>query len=153
MEPTTSYLEDLEKEVSLDPADKGLRFVNYLVDIILYIVLLFAIEMLYAIVAISQNQSDLVQEEAGTPSFAVYAFSYLFFVVYYTLSEGVSDGRTLGKLITNTVAVRRDGKPFTFKDALLRSLCRLIPFEPLAALFSFEPWHDSITNTTVVKRR
>jgi hypothetical protein len=39
----------------------------------------------------------------------------------------------------------------TFKDALLRSLCRLIPFEVFSGFGV--PWHDSLTNTMVVKKR
>jgi uncharacterized RDD family membrane protein YckC len=152
MEPTTNYLEDLEKEIVIVPVDKGLRLANFLIDYILFIVVLFAVGMAYAAFAVSQDEGYL-SEDSGMSTFAEYVFTYLTMLGYYSLIEGVSDGRSLGKLITNTVAVRKDGKPFTFKDAVLRSLCRLIPFEPLAALFSYEPWHDSITNTTVIKRR
>ena len=40
----------------------------------------------------------------------------------------------------------------TFKDALLRSLSRCVPFEVLSG-FSTLTWHDSWTGTMVVKAR
>jgi uncharacterized RDD family membrane protein YckC len=60
-------------------------------------------------------------------------------------------GQTLGKLFTGTRAIRTDGEELTFKDALLRSLCRLIPFEVFSGFGV--PWHDSLTITMVVKKR
>jgi uncharacterized RDD family membrane protein YckC len=72
-------------------------------------------------------------------------------VLYYTLLEGGNQGRTIGKLMTSTRAVRLDGKPLTYTDALLRSLCRLIPFEVVSGL-GYAPWHDRLTKTTVVKK-
>jgi len=152
MEPTPNYLQDLESEVYQEPADKGLRFVNLLIDYIVLIVVLYGLMFAYAVMTISSGNDFSFADESRGPGFSFYFFIYLFYVAFYTLFEGATNGRTLGKLITNTVAVRKDGKPFSFKDALLRSLCRLIPFEALAALFT-EPWHDNITNTTVIKRR
>jgi uncharacterized RDD family membrane protein YckC len=61
-------------------------------------------------------------------------------------------GRTLGKLITGSKAVREDGTSLTWKDACLRSLSRMVPFEPFSALGG-APWHDRWTKTTVVRTR
>jgi uncharacterized RDD family membrane protein YckC len=60
-------------------------------------------------------------------------------------------GRTLGKLITGTAAVKDDGTALTFKDVLLRSVCRLIPFEPISILFGGF-WHDTLAHTMVIKK-
>ena len=72
------------------------------------------------------------------------------YLVYYTLCEKLFRGQTLGKLITGTKSLRTDGEELTFKDALLRSLCRLVPFEVFSGFGV--PWHDSWTNTMVVKK-
>ncbi|HEX2627520.1 MAG TPA: RDD family protein, partial [Chitinophagaceae bacterium] len=66
--------------------------------------------------------------------------------------EKLFQGYTIGKLLTGTRAVRNDGKELTWKDAIVRSLCRMIPFEVLSG-FAYRPWHDSITKTTVVQVR
>jgi uncharacterized RDD family membrane protein YckC len=77
---------------------------------------------------------------------------YLNYILYYTLCEKLFKGYTLGKIITGTRAVRQDGNELTFKDALLRSLSRCVPFEVFSG-FSTLTWHDSWTNTMVIKTR
>lgn len=78
--------------------------------------------------------------------------AYLNYIIYYTLCEKLFKGYTLGKLITGTRAIRQDGGELTFKDALLRSLSRCVPFEVFSG-FSTLTWHDSWTDTMVVKAR
>jgi len=84
----------------------------------------------------------------------LYTLSYMIiivnYLVYYTLCEKLLRGQTLGKLITGTKSLRTDGEELTFKDALLRSLCRLVPFEVFSGFGV--PWHDSWTKTIVVKK-
>jgi uncharacterized RDD family membrane protein YckC len=82
----------------------------------------------------------------------LYLVGILNYLLYYTFCEKVFKGYTLGKLITGTRAIRDDGNELTFKDAILRSLSRLVPFEALSA-FGYSPWHDSWTKTTVIKSR
>lgn len=77
---------------------------------------------------------------------------YLNYIVYYTLCEKLFKGYTLGKIITGTRANRQDGNELSFKDALLRSLSRCVPFEAFSG-FSTLTWHDSWTDTMVVKSR
>ena len=86
-------------------------------------------------------------EEEGFGSIFI---SLLSFVAVYTLTEFLGKGKTLGKLITRTRAVRNDGAVLTFKDALLRSLVRLVPFEVFSG-FGTYTWHDQWTNTMVRK--
>ena len=74
------------------------------------------------------------------------------YIIYYTICEKAFRGYTLGKLLSGTRAIRNDGAELTFKDAILRSLSRIVPFEVLSALAG-RPWHDSWTDTTVVKTR
>ena len=74
-------------------------------------------------------------------------------LLYYTLLEGLT-GRSLGKLVTGTKVVDANGNPPGFARALLRSLCRFIPFEPFSFLGSdTRGWHDSMTRTWVIKSR
>ena len=71
-------------------------------------------------------------------------------ILYYFIFESVSH-RTLGKYVTNTKVVMQNGDEPSPRAILLRSLCRLIPFDA----FSFlgrdgKGWHDSLSNTYVV---
>ena len=154
MEQSSNYLQDIEQEIQLIPADKGLRFANLLIDTLIFYGLAFIYGLIHATIILSQgtsiDDSYLVQESGAAVGFQ-YLISFTLYIGYYTVVEGLSKGRTLGKLITGTVAMREDGGAVGWKEAFLRSLCRLIPFETIAALFT-QPWHDSITRTIVVKK-
>lgn len=138
------YLLELESEITLEHATTGARFANYVIDIIGFYILFFAL-----VVGILVSARIF---QTGETRFVFYFISYLTYLLYYTLLEGGTGGRTLGKLITKTVVVKEDGSPITWKDALLRSLCRLVPFEPFSA-FGSHPWHDKWTKTMVVKKQ
>ena len=152
MEQSPNYLQEFE--VQLIPADKGLRFVNLLIDTLVFYAIAFVYGFIHVAIVLSQgadlDESYLVQE-TGASEFFQYLVSILLYLAYYTIIEAASKGRTLGKLVTGTVVMRDDGKTIGWKEAILRSLCRLIPFEAIAALFT-QPWHDSITRTVVVKK-
>jgi uncharacterized RDD family membrane protein YckC len=138
-------------------ASTGQRFFNLLIDNLLmryglsyltgtavgYLLGILAPDYIMR-VAYSQDTFDLL-----FLAYIVGMFNYLF---YYTICEKAFKGYTLGKLITGTRAIREDGQELTFKDALLRTLSRIVPFEPLSALGG-RPWHDTWTKTRVVKSR
>lgn len=96
-----------------------------------------------------------IVNESGT-TWSLYFLGYLIvifnYLVYYTLCEKLFKGYTLGKLITGTRAIRQDGEELSFKNAFMRSLIRLVPFEIFSG-FSTLTWHDSWTNTMVIKSR
>jgi len=156
--PVENELSDqLISEVQLVPATTGQRFLNYLIDNLLLqyglsLLTGMAIGTLLA-VFFPDYMLELSQSD---DSFALLPFAYLLvivnYLVYYTICEKAFKGYTLGKLITGTRATREDGNELTFKDALLRSLSRLVPFEVFSA-FGGYPWHDSWTKTRVIKSR
>ncbi|QHS62505.1 RDD family protein [Chitinophaga agri] len=130
-------------------ASKSDRFVNYFIDSLACngISGMFMFSMV-----VTKMSSDAGDVDAA---FSGMGFSWLIYygisVVYYTLFEFGNGGRTLGKLVTRTHAVREDVSPLTLQDAFLRSLCRLIPFEVFSG-FGDRPWHDTITKTIVIKK-
>lgn len=146
-----------EDVLGYEDASLGKRFLNFLIDgiIIQYgLAFLTGIGLGIVLTAISPELAAdfFAKDNAVDFLLTSYGLTFLNFMIYYTICERYFNGYTLGKRITGTKAVRTDGSPLTLKDALLRSLCRLIPFEALSA-FGRAPWHDSITNTTVVKTR
>ena len=75
----------------------------------------------------------------------------VFYFVYFFFMELVY-GKTVGKFITKTKVVDyKKQKPKT-NQILIRSLCRLIPFEPFSFFFGERPigWHDTLSKTYVV---
>ena len=52
-----------------------------------------------------------------------------------------------------TRVISEDGSPPTAGQTLVRSLCRMIPLEPLFYLGLERPWHDSIPGTYVILNR
>lgn len=72
-------------------------------------------------------------------------------IVYYGLFESLCM-RTAGKYVTNTKVVNRDGTTPDNGTILIRTLCRLIPFEFLSFILRKPAigWHDSFSKTLVV---
>ena len=151
-EPVTSPDILSEYDIGYQYATTGQRFLNFLIDsIIIRFTLVIGITIgFYVLVSPEFVERSLV---FATSEYFILTFGvgYTSYIFYYTLCEKLFNGRTLGKLITGTKAVTVDGNSLTFKDALLRSLCRIVPFEPFSGFGT--PWHDSWTNTTVIKMR
>jgi uncharacterized RDD family membrane protein YckC len=124
-------------------ADKSLRFVNLLIDTIAFY--LFAI-FIGVIIGISNPEAL----DEGNLSITSYVISISIFLLYFSGFEALTNGRTLGKLITGTRVVKEDGTPLQFRDTFKRALSRIVPFEAFSG-FAERPWHDSWTGTTVVK--
>jgi len=150
---TPDLLKEYENEIHLVPVGAGLRFANYIIDVIIFYIMMMGVGAVWGLSLVSRGVNDAatIEQDINNSTVFLYLISFLTFLAYYTLFEAASKGKTLGKLITGTVAVRDDGNALTFKDALLRSLCRMIPFEPFSA-FGGRPWHDTITHTMVIKK-
>ena len=133
------------------------RFFNYLIDSLFmnygmgFATGYILTEFIFAI-APDLAYSIFLEDGRWNFIFSTYMISIFTYLIYYTFCEKVFKGHTLGKLITGTRAIRIDGGELTFKDAILRSLSRMVPFEAFSA-FGGNPWHDSWTNTMVIKTR
>jgi uncharacterized RDD family membrane protein YckC len=135
-----------------ESASTGQRFINYLIDLVIFFIVVAGISV---IAQIFFALAGTTYEDAGNDTFSGnklfdYLISYSIYVIFYTFCEGASGGRTIGKLVTRTKAVKEDETDITWKDAFMRSLCRIVPFEVLSA-FSGYPWHDKWTNTKVIR--
>jgi uncharacterized RDD family membrane protein YckC len=131
-------------------ASSGLRFANYLIDSIIK-------GILDAVIFLVLGISDLGESAYGGDSleniFLRLLVSVFTSFLYLGIMEGAT-GRTLGKMITGTIVVDRDGNRISWGQAFGRSACRLIPFEAFSFLgSSVRGWHDSIPGTYVVNRQ
>ena len=131
---------------------KGQRFANNIIDsVVVYIIALIAL----VINTQAQGVSNLEKPETWEPllsSFGFTMYNLAASIIYYGLLESVS-ARTLGKYITGTKVVMRDGSVPDSVTILLRTICRNIPFEFISFLFSPIGWHDSLSKTLVVNTK
>jgi uncharacterized RDD family membrane protein YckC len=122
-------------------ASRWLRLANNLIDaIIIYVInqtVLFSLGHLVKMLGIRTSWIGLIFT-IGT-SFAYYLVFELLF------------NRTVGKFITKTIVVNKQGTKPTTKEIVIRSLCRKIPLDGFSFLFTRIGWHDSISNTRVIK--
>jgi uncharacterized RDD family membrane protein YckC len=80
-------------------------------------------------------------------------FGVIMYFIYFAGMEIVF-GRTIGKLLTGTRVVNNSGEKPAVGQILGRTLSRFIPFEPFSFLGNEgRGWHDSLSNTYVVKSR
>lgn len=149
--------DELSTHLQHQPASMGQRFLNWLIDNLLlryglsyvtgtmvgYLLGTFFPEFIMRIIE-DENRFDML-----LLGYIIVIFNYL---IYYTICEKGFRGYTLGKLITGTRAIREDGGELTFRNAMLRSLSRLVPLEVFSG-FGIRPWHDSWTRTRVIKSR
>ncbi len=130
-----------EFETILTPASKGKRFVNGLIDYILIGFVLGILIQIFNGLSIALYGNFLVR----------YLIQSIFIVVFCSLEEIALKGKTIGKLITGTRAVNEDGTPMTAQTVLIRSLCRVVPFDGLS--FIGNGWHDRWSHTIVIDER
>ena len=147
-----------DDHVQFTQASQGSRFLNWLIDnLFMNYALSYATGYLVGyILSIVAPDFLITIAYGGEKGFDYYllAFTiiYVNYFLYYTICEKAFNGYTLGKALTGTRAIRNDGQALRFKDAALRTLSRMVPFEAFSG-FGDKPWHDSWTNTTVIKAR
>ena len=151
MEPESTLIFTDPYEHPIIYASTGQRFLNYLIDGVILYGLNYCLGTLYGyIITSSDFLLEIAQRSTTSYVLLIMILGVFVRVGYYTLMEGLC-GKTIGKFATRTIVKREDGAPIVWKDAILRSLCRLIPFNGLSGL-SGHPWHDSITKTVVVQQ-
>lgn len=133
-------------------ASTGARFLNYIIDLIFFAIILIAIGVLIGILTALFGLTELGLWVDNLGDLGWNIIVIVISVVYYTIMEGLF-GRSVGKFITGTIVVDENGEKPTFGTAFRRSLCRLIPFDALTFLGGSRGWHDSISGTYVVNKK
>ena len=137
-------------EIKFRETSKNKRFLNSLIDTIIYYLLFFALSIVFgAGLGLSGNVEVL--EDENTINIFSYLLSFLIYFLYYSVFEYYSKGKTVGKYITKSRALREDGSIMSFSECALRSVCRFIPFDRLSFLGSNRGWHDKFSKTMVVE--
>ncbi|HRG07061.1 MAG TPA: RDD family protein [Cyclobacteriaceae bacterium] len=140
--------------VTVHTASTGQRFLNYLIDTVVYYLLIIVFVFVggIAIALLAPDSLTDIDEESSGFTLLSYVIAILIMVGYYTFMESVF-GRTIGKFITGTYVVTKDGKTPGTGTIFLRSLSRLVPFEAFSFLGDgARGWHDTWTDTWVITK-
>lgn len=148
--PQATVAEASGYRLAIEPAGRGRRFLNMLIDYAGFMSLAMLLGIGIALVAGDETLAAWEQPNALRD----YAFGAFVYLLYYVPLEGLF-GLTLGKLVTGTRVVNEKGEPPSWGQVFGRTLCRFIPFEPFSVLFGEERrgWHDSVPRTYVVRKK
>lgn len=148
----TATADLLEIEPQLMRASSGQRFTNYLIDLVLFYLLFFALGIVIALISPSAIDS-LTEDSAGFGLFDR-IISLICYALYMGLVEGIFKGKSLGKLLSGTRAVNLDGSKISFSKAFARGFSRAVPFCVFSALGTpCNPWQDKWTDTMVIDEK
>jgi uncharacterized RDD family membrane protein YckC len=159
IEGTSPEILHYENKTAFDPervlASTTKRFFNMIIDYIVFYLLTMTFVFVSAIVAallFPEEAESLFDEGNSSSQLWMYVLVYMAYVFYYTTLEAVT-GRTVGKLITGTQVVDKDGKLPALGVIFRRSLSRIVPFEAFSFLANARGWHDTWTDTWVVEKK
>ncbi|WP_139920113.1 RDD family protein [Hymenobacter sp. DG01] len=141
---TTTLEAAYETQPVLVRAGQGRRLVNLLVDYVAIFSMFFVLGIIMALANQTELLDKLVDGFMGQVTFIVFSLAY------YTVMEGLF-GRTFGKMLTRTRVVTDEGLHPSFGTILKRSIWRFIPFDALSFLGNAYGWHDSRSETMVVR--
>lgn len=136
--------EVVERKVTSNVVDNGIRFVHHIVDAIFSYITIFIWSILISMIT---GNKFLILMENGIFSFVV---SVMFMSSYYIFFEGLFR-RTPAKFLTKTIVVNETGGKPEFTQIIIRSFARFIPFEAFSFLGDGPGWHDTLSNTRVIK--
>lgn len=121
-----------------------MRFTNFIIDFVIYVVLVLAGSLALDSVFVTTN-SDLILGIG-------YFMMFLIFMAYYGLSEYFFQ-KTAGKYVTKTIVVTKEGAKPGAGTIIIRTLCRLIPFDRLSFLITKNGFHDRFSDTMVIREK
>ncbi|MDO5616430.1 MAG: RDD family protein [Cruoricaptor ignavus] len=136
----------ISRTVELNQASKLKRLANYFIDGFFFYFLLMILAIL------SDDFENFLLEMENKSRIESSLIMMLLYFAFIFFLEIITKGRSLGKYITGTIAIKTDGTLLTTKDYLLRNACRLVPFDALSFLGT-NGWHDSWSETRVVNKK
>ena len=148
----TDSLESIGRELEIIPVDKGTRFINFIVDRVIIFIISFAIGAVLGLIIGIMWPENLSYFD-HVPFLHEVFFGVVINFLYYFILE-TTTGQSIGKMLTVTKVLTEDGEKPDTKAIAIRSVCRMIPFEPFSFFGSTDlGWHDTISKTIVVKNK
>jgi uncharacterized RDD family membrane protein YckC len=136
---------EVENQKTLNAGKVGLasRFLHSIIDTIAFFLLA---TILSIIVDLFFNPDHDTSKSIGYDILIISFLSYYIFMEY-------KFQKTIGKFITKTSVINKNGQKPELGDILRRTFCRLIPFDAFSYFFTANGIHDSLSDTRVVKDR
>lgn len=133
--------------IAWDTAGIGSRVLAFLLDLVVVLLLVIAVDTV--VVAVSPDS-------VATP-LVVGGASFFVFLLYFVVLETVSGGRTPGKRILGLRVVRRDGGAVGLSEATVRGIVRVFDIAvgvvPMFVDASSRRFGDLVAGTVVVRER
>jgi uncharacterized RDD family membrane protein YckC len=120
-----------------------IRLIHFVTDMVVVIILL-------SIVAFFAGDFSREVEDESILRIIFHFSLIITFFGYYTFME-FKYQKTVGKFLTKTKVISIDGEKPKMGTIIIRSLCRIIPFDRLSFVFTTNGFHDRLSNTTVIK--
>lgn len=131
-------------------ASHGQRLGNYFIDIIMQYIIMFFIGIFASLLYLAFEIDTLVIWVENMTTLQALLLTITIHIIYFGLMETLFS-RTVSKWITGTKVVLQDGSTPDASTILLRTFCRLIPFEHFSFLGgTARGWHDSLSSTYVI---
>ena len=131
-----------KQKVDSNIVGSGVRFLNFLIDTIVWFTLAFIISFLIGFI--------IQPTDEGIITLIGYIIIFGTFIAYHILME-IRFQKTIGKFVTKTKVVKLNGEKPTDGDITTRTFCRLIPFDRISFLFVKNGIHDFLSKTKVIK--
>ncbi|MGM5630256.1 RDD family protein [Apibacter raozihei] len=133
-------------------APKSLRFINYFIDYVVFILIYFIL-LIGPFYFSEYTVMDIIKivNEPGI-KLMTRLINMLLYALFMWAVEALLKGKSFGKFITGTKVVTEYGETPTLQNYLSRSFSRIVPFEFLS-FFGRTGWHDKWSNTRVVKEK
>lgn len=134
-------------------ATSGQRLANLFIDRLLFYGVFFAFGFIAVLIGELTNNDAILNYIVGLENvnrITDMIITGLIFSIFYLIFESTTQ-KTLGKYITQTKVVLENGEKPDVNTIAIRSICRIIPFDPLSYLGKPpRGWHDTISKTYVV---
>lgn len=131
------YTKRIKRPVNL--VDSGTRFGYFMIDLVIMLAIQAGIVLLLLFLGVS------LESEIGD------FLRFLSWFGYYFLFELFMQ-QTPGKMILGYVVIDQSAQNPKAGAVLLRSICRMIPFEAFSCFSERGGWHDRFSETWVVKK-
>ena len=128
----------------------GPRFAHFFVDFIVFQIVVTLVQFFFLAI------QTIIGHE-GILATGLFYFSNIFLILLYPFLYFISEyywQTTLGKILTKSVVINEYGEKPSMRQIILRSIIRLVPFEPFSCAGDTHSygWHDSWSETFVVPK-
>ena len=137
---TTKHTEQEILDASKVPALT--RLLHFVIDTIAFLVLALILSYIVGLFFKTTYQV--------TMQISAYSSLFISFFAYYIFMEHKFQ-KTIGKFITNTKVVTKDGQRAELGNIVTRTIFRLIPLDRLSYLILRNGFHDYLSDTIVIK--